>query len=76
VDTAAWRVLGPSFFMAGVAMMLASVREFDRTSYLHLAEALHPGISHPDLFNSWLSRSPLTPSRFIAMLRAQVQRAA
>jgi hypothetical protein len=76
LDTAAWRILGPSFFMAGVAMMLASARGFDRTSYLHLAEALHPGISHPDIFNGWLARSPLQPSRFIAMLRTQVQHAA
>ena len=76
LDTAAWRVLGPSFFMAGIAMLLASVRGFDRTSYLHLAEALHPGISHPDIFNGWLARSPLQPSRFIAMLRTQVEHAA
>jgi hypothetical protein len=76
LDPAAWRALGPAFFMAGVAVMLASASGFDRRRLLAVAEALHPGSSHPDVFAIWLTRSPLRPSRFLPMLRARTRRAA
>ena len=70
------RALGPAFFMAGVAVMLASVSGFDRRRLLALAEALHPGSSLPEVFAIWLARSPLRPSRFLPMLLARTRRAA
>lgn len=63
-----WAAAGPGFFMAGVAVMLASVRGFDRTGLLALAEHLHPGTSRPEVFAIWLQRTPLSPSRFLPML--------
>ena len=63
-----WAEAGPGFFMAGVAVMLASVRGFDRTGLLALAEHLHPGTSRPEVFAIWLQRTPLSPSRFLPML--------
>lgn len=71
-----WELLGPSFFMAGLAVMLASTRDFDRRSLLALAEELHPGASEPTVFARWLKASPLRPSRFLPMLSVQVKRAA
>jgi hypothetical protein len=71
LDPAAWRAAGPAFFMAGLAVMLAGVRGFDRSRHLALAEALHPGGSAPEVFARWLARSPLRPSRFLPMLRAR-----
>lgn len=63
-----WRHLGPPFFLAGLAVMLASVRGFDRTQYLKLAETLHPGASVPRVFQKWLDETPLSPSRFLPMV--------
>jgi hypothetical protein len=71
-----WRELGPGFFMAGLAVMVASVPEFDRRSLLDLAEALHAGSSQVGVFALWLERSPVRPSRFIPMLLAGLRRAA
>ena len=76
LDHAAWRAYGPGFFMAGVAVMLASTRGADRQRLLGLAELLHPGISQPAVFEVWLARSPLRPSRFLPMLSAGLKRAA
>ena len=59
----AWRPLGPPFFLAGLAMTLASLSGFDRHAYLALAEALHPGASEPSVFQRWLAGTPLSPSR-------------
>jgi hypothetical protein len=70
VDPKRWRGCGPPFFMAGLAVMLASVPEFDRRSLLDLAEALHAGSSQVGVFASWLERSPVRPSRFLPMLLA------
>ena len=64
----AWRAAGPAFFMGGLAVMLASLRGFDRERYLALGEELHPGISTPETLALWLKRSPLRPSRFVPML--------
>lgn len=69
VDVAAWRALGPAFFMGGLAVMLASARGFERERYLRLAEALHPGVSTPEVFEMWLHKSPVRPSRFLPMAK-------
>lgn len=71
-----WRELGPSFFLAGLAVTVASVPGFDRTSYLDLAEALHPGASEPRVFAKWLAETPLPPARLVPMLQAQLDHAA
>lgn len=76
LDPATWRATGPAFFMAGLAVMLASVGGLDRRGLLALAETLHPGSSQPEVFQAWLARSPLRPSRFLPMLRAELRRAA
>jgi hypothetical protein len=68
-DPAAWRAMGPAFFMAGLAVMLGSARGFDRSRHLALAEALHPGSSTPKAFALWLERSPVRSWRFLPMLR-------
>lgn len=76
LDPGRWEQLGPRFFMAGLAVMLASTRDFDRRSLLSLAEALHPGATEPAVFARWLASSPLRPSRFLPMLSVMVRRAA
>lgn len=76
LDPDRWEQLGPRFFMAGLAVMLASTRDFDRRSLLALAEELHPGASEPTVFARWLKASPLRPSRFLPMLSVRVKGAA
>jgi hypothetical protein len=76
LDPAKWHQFGPAFFMAGLAVMLASTPEFDRRSLLTLAETLHPGATEPAVFARWLEASPVRPSRFLPMLRVKVNRAA
>lgn len=76
LDPARWEQLGPRFFMAGLAVMLAGTPDFDRRSLLSLAEELHPGASEPAVFARWLKASPLRPSRFLPMLSVLVNRAA
>src|SRR5271168_3600534 len=76
LDAATWAGLGPKFFMAGIAVMLASVPEFDRRALLDLAEQLHAGSSHVTVFALWLQQSPLRPSRFLPMLRVNSGHAA
>jgi hypothetical protein len=71
-----WTQLGPRFFMAGLAVMLASVAGYDRRGLLALAELLHPGSSEPAVFARWLERSPLRPSRFLPQLNAEQRHAA
>jgi hypothetical protein len=71
-----WRPLGPPFFLAGLAVTLASLPELDRQKYLDLAEALHPGATEPRVFAKWLAETPLSPSRFLPMLAAELRRAA
>ena len=63
-----WVAMGPHFFMAGLAVMLASVDKYDRCGLLLLAENISPGASKPDIFERWLKHSPLRPSRFLPML--------
>jgi hypothetical protein len=56
--------------MAGLAVMVASVPEFDRRSLLDLPEALYAGSSQVEVFAQWLERSQVHPSRFLPMLLA------
>jgi hypothetical protein len=76
VEPKRWRHHGPAFFMAGLAVMVASVPEFDRRSLLDLAESLHAGSSQVGVFALWLERSPVRPSRFLPMLLAGMRRVA
>lgn len=76
LDPGRWEQLGPRFFMAGLAVMVAGTPDFERRSLLNLAEELHPGASEPAVFARWLKGSPLRPSRFLPMLSVQVNRAA
>jgi hypothetical protein len=62
---------GPRFFMAGLAVMMASSPGSDRSRLLALAEALHPGMSEPAVFARWLAQGPLRPSRFLPMVQAE-----
>ncbi len=74
-DPAAWSGHGAGFFMGGLAVMLAGARGFEREKYLRLAEALHAGVSTPEVFGLWLQRAPVQPSRFLPMLRMRRQAA-
>jgi len=76
LDPNRWRHRGPAFFMAGLAVMVASVPEFDRRSLLALAETLHAGSSQVGVFTLWLERSPVRPSRFLPMLLSASRHAA
>lgn len=72
----AWRLLGPSFFVAGLAVTLASVPGFDRRRHLALAERLHAGSTVPEVYQQWLDGTPLPPSRLLPPLLATRARAA
>jgi len=76
LDPARWAAAGPHFFMAGLAVMLASTMDADRRSLLALAEHLHPGASDAAVFDRWLQRSPLRPTRFLSLLDARLAHAA
>jgi phosphohistidine phosphatase SixA len=76
LDAALWTQAGASFFMAGIAVMLASTSDFDRPAYLVLAEQIHPGASRPETFAQWLKESPLQPCRFLPMLKVRVRQTA
>ena len=76
LDPAAWAAAGPAFFVAGLAVMLASSADADRRGLLALAELLHPGASEVPVFARWLKRSPLRPSRFLPMLAMEIRNAA
>lgn len=65
-----WLAHGPPFFMAGFAMILAGLREYDRPALARLADLLHPGMTEPTVLGLWLERSPLRPARFVALLEA------
>jgi hypothetical protein len=45
----------------------------DRRHLLDLAEHLHPGSSQVTVFNRWLERSPLKPTRFLPLVDAARQ---
>ncbi len=65
-----WVGAGPRFFMAGLAVMLASAGNSDRRGLLDLAERLHPGAGEVSVFSRWLDRSPLRPTRFLPLVDA------
>lgn len=65
-----WLECGPRFFMAGLAVMLASSPGFPRSRLLALAEELHPGASEPEVLARWLLGTPLQPSRFLPQVDA------
>jgi DNA-binding phage protein len=69
-----WRAEGPPFFMAGLAVLLAgSSGQISREALLELAETLHPGILELAVYQRWLKRTPVEPSRFFAQLRGAAQ---
>jgi hypothetical protein len=76
LERQSWLQQGSPYFMAGLATMLASLPGFERRRYLELAEALHPGMTTPEVFEAWLHRSPIEPSRFVPMLLGEVAHAA
>jgi hypothetical protein len=76
LEQTAWLQHGSPYFMGGLATMLASLPGFDRRRYLELAESLHPGVTTPEVFEAWLQRSPVDPSRFVPMLEAEAAHAA
>lgn len=76
LNPAAWASAGPAFFMAGLAVMLASNPDADRRGLLNLAETLHPGATELGVFAVWLRRSPVRPSRFLPMLVMESKHAA
>ena len=76
LSRARWEALGPGFFMAGLAVMLGSVRGLDRRGLLALADELHPGVTEPAVFNLWLERSPVRASRFFPALEMTLRHAA
>lgn len=76
LDEGAWASLGPRFFMAGLAVLAASDRRFDRAGLLALAEQLHPGATEPAVFARWLRSSPVRPTRFFSLLNGAGSRAA
>jgi hypothetical protein len=69
-DVRRWLRQGPRYFMAGLAVMMASARGADREAYLALAGGLCPALLEPDEFQRWLSLTPARPSRFLPMVRA------
>ena len=75
-DVSEWRAAGPGFFMAGLAVLGASLAGLDRRKLLALAEEIHPGISLPDVFARWLARSPVRPTRFAPLVRQRLRHAA
>ncbi len=75
LNLAQWVAVGPHFFMAGLAVMLASVDKFDRCGLLILAENISPGASKPDIFERWLEHSPVRPSRFLPILETMAHHA-
>jgi uncharacterized protein YnzC (UPF0291/DUF896 family) len=76
LDPARWVAAGPRFFMSGLAVMLASVRNTDRRGLLALAEHLHPGATEVAVFNRWLERSFVRPTRFLSLFDARMAHAA
>jgi hypothetical protein len=56
--------------MAGLAVLIGGSPRLDRPELLQTAETLHPGITSPDVYNTWLRRTPVEPSRFFAQLGA------
>jgi DNA-binding phage protein len=71
-----WRRVGPAFFMAGLAVLLAGSNLCPRRPYLELAEQLHPGSTEPACFGRWLARSPVQAVRFLPQFEQALSHAA
>lgn len=76
VEPTRWARLGPRFFMAGLAVMVASLPAYDRWALLALADRLHPGATEVVVFSQWLERSPVRPTRFLPLLDRRIVHAA
>jgi len=76
LSPALWERAGPRFFMAGFAVLLASLRGFDRPALLALASHLHMGSTSPGVFAHWLERSPLDTARLVSQLDGRRRHAA
>jgi DNA-binding phage protein len=76
LSPAVWDRAGPRFFMAGFAVLLASLRGFDRPALLALAAHLHVGSTNPGIFALWLERTPLDTSRLLSQLQSWQRHAA
>ena len=69
-----WLRAGNARTLAGVAAMLASQKEFDRTRMLALAERLCPGMSTIEGFSRWLAGAPVQAARLLPMIKAGLPR--
>ena len=67
-DPALWRQFGEHEFLAGLAVMLAGHRGFDRASYLALAESLAPGSGTLERFQAWHRANRPNLPRFFSMV--------
>ena len=76
LSAALWDHAGPRFFMAGFAVLLASLRGFDRPALLALADHLHVGSTSAGVFAVWLERSPLDTARLLSQLESWQRHAA
>src|SRR5256714_6226833 len=70
-DPRRWAVMGPRFFMAGFAGMLARVCT-ERDRLFAPAERLHPWAREVGGFNQWLENSPPRPTPFLALPPARL----
>ena len=61
-DVKTWRRAGTPRFMAGMALMLASVSGFDRARYLALAQKLDPTALSVGAFEVWFAANPYESS--------------
>ena len=68
LDVRQWLDAGPRRFMAGLALLMAGRRDADREALVALAAALDPAILRGDVFQAWLDKSSLKPSRFFPLL--------
>jgi hypothetical protein len=67
-DPDRWRSMGPAWFMAGLAVLVAGSPSLPRSAALAVARQLQPGMTEPRIFQAWLDHSPLRPARFLPQL--------
>jgi len=70
-NCADWLMHGPRFFMAGMAVLLAGLPQFEHQPLLELAEEIQPQSSDASLFRLWTQRCPLDRERFLARLERE-----
>ncbi len=68
-----WLRAGDARLLAGLCVILASHRSFDRIRMLALAERLDPGMHRPKQFGRWLKTAPIHAERFRALLEARLR---